>query len=703
MQPYTAGSFAWRDSLARELAPSSERTAGALRTALAAVIATLLMLVLQTPWMALGCYTIFLVSYETPYLTFKTGATSVLCIAIGVVCSVSLIALTQNDPMARVLGLAVFTLVAAFFLRTFALSVVPQNIGIVSVMVLSLWDSHTPAEILLHRSMWPVATVALCVACKVAVEYLFTRRDPVASLQEEIEARFEALEQLFLLYGESSEECLRGQIAKIKQYAFIGQGKMRALLEEISQRGVERTALYENLPELISSVSCILDLAAAFAVHHPSTDDGRDHARLDRIRRALTAARSGHLDQIEKLLGCAPNHSTGELSRIEHTLQEIGAASSADHLLYADSDARHETHKTGMRWLASDTFSNPDHVIYAIKLSLCATLCYVIYNALDWPGISTAVLTVLIAGLSTTGATNQKMLFRLIGSTIGGVLLGLGCIVFVFPYFDTVTPFLIVVGLVSFLAAWVARSPHISYVGLQIAFSFFLIAFEGYSAPIQLEPARDRVVGIMLALVVMWLIYHQVRPERTVDKMRHLLVRILTAEAYLLQIMDSDASSQARSDAIAALRSEIGKTDLMVRTLAQAVPFEFGTHRERDLVISKRLQCAASSSGSLLLSIATFPHATSQDRNDSELREFRVSLAHALRGIAARLDQGLCGPQTLSQSPDMPLGAFRATGTGHIKKTLAVFHELEIDCRRVANACTSRLSVNAKIEIAETC
>src|SRR5208282_176988 len=213
-------SFDWQNFLVQELAPSPERMAGALRTTFAAVIAALLMLVLQTPWMALGCYSIFLISYETPYLSFKTGALSVLCVAVGITFALSLIAITQNDPMARVLGVAVFTFLAAFFMRTFVLSVVPQNIGIVSVMVLSLWDSHLPAETLVHRSLWPVATMALGVACKIAIEYLFTHRDPIAALQKEIEARFEAMEQLFLLYDEGTHERLSDQIANVKQYAF---------------------------------------------------------------------------------------------------------------------------------------------------------------------------------------------------------------------------------------------------------------------------------------------------------------------------------------------------------------------------------------------------------------------------------------------------------------------------------------------------
>ncbi len=131
---------------------------------------------------------------------------------------------------------------------------------------------------------------------------------------------------------------------------------------------------------------------------------------------------------------------------------------------------------------------------------------------ISWPGTSTAALTVLIAGLSTTGATNQKMLFRIVGAIIGGVVFGIGCIVCVYPFADTALPFLLSVACVSFLGAWIARSAHLGYVGLQIVFSFYLVAFQeygvplpglmsiagalhGFAAPIQMTIGRDRVVG----------------------------------------------------------------------------------------------------------------------------------------------------------------------------------------------------------------
>ena len=52
-----------------------------------------------------------------------------------------------------------------------------------------------------------------------------------------------------------------------------------------------------------------------------------------------------------------------------------------------------------------------------------------------------------------------------------------------------------------------------------------------------MTPARDRLLGIALGFLVMFFIFHQVRPERTVDTMRRLLARLLRAGADLVRLL----------------------------------------------------------------------------------------------------------------------------------------------------------------------
>src|SRR5262249_20068472 len=63
--------------------------------------------------------------------------------------------------------------------------------------------------------------------------------------------------------------------------------------------------------------------------------------------------------------------------------------------------------------LTPDAFTNSDHVKFALKACLAATLCYILYNAVAWPGLSTAITTCLFTALSTVGASRQKQVLRL--------------------------------------------------------------------------------------------------------------------------------------------------------------------------------------------------------------------------------------------------------------------------------------------------
>lgn len=60
--------------------------------------------------------------------------------------------------------------------------------------------------------------------------------------------------------------------------------------------------------------------------------------------------------------------------------------------------------------LTPDAFSNLDHLKFGLKGGLAAILCYIIYNSVAWPGISTEVTTCLLTALSTVGSSRQKQL-----------------------------------------------------------------------------------------------------------------------------------------------------------------------------------------------------------------------------------------------------------------------------------------------------
>src|SRR5262245_2149741 len=161
-----------------------------------------------------------------------------------------------------------------------------------------------------------------------------------------------------------------------------------------------------------------------------------------------------------------------------------------------------------------DAFTNPAHVKFALKVTFAAMFCYIVYAAIDWYGIHTALITCTFIALESTEATLYKGTLRIVGCVIGGAL-ALFTIVFLMPHMETIASLVVVVACASTIAGWVATgSEQISYAGLQIAFAFFYGLFQGFAPDTDLDNVRDRVVGILFGLIVTGLVFHYIWPER---------------------------------------------------------------------------------------------------------------------------------------------------------------------------------------------
>src|SRR5262249_6855056 len=155
------------------------------------------------------------------------------------------------------------------------------------------------------------------------------------------------------------------------------------------------------------------------------------------------------------------------------------------------------------------------------------------------------------------------------------------------------------VGVVACIAAWCATGRRFSYVGLQIAFSFFSVTLATSSTPTELAPARDRLVGIGLALVIMWFVFDQVWPVRTLTLMRQALARVLRGEAQLFGLAGSSFDPRDLTSRTDALRHSVSATIAEIRMLHEAVLYEFGVNHEGQKAAAETILRAALSSGAL--------------------------------------------------------------------------------------------------------
>jgi multidrug resistance protein MdtO len=291
-----------------------------------------------------------------------------------------------------------------------------------------------------------------------------------------------------------------------------------------------------------------------------------------------------------------------------------------------------------------DAWSNPEHSKFALKGCLAASLCYIIYNAVDWPGISTAVTTCFLTALSTVGSSRQKQFMRIAGAVAGGVL-GIAIQILILPELDSIGGFTVLFVAIMAFAAWVATAgPRLSYVGLQVALVFCIINLQEFRIQTALAPARDRLVGVLLGLSVMWLVFDQLWSAPAVGQMKCAFAATLRLLADLAQEPRS-RDLRVASDRSYSIREAINKNLEQTRALADGVLFEFGPSREQDLLWRNRIVRWQPQVRILFLTRialwkyrAQLPGFELPEAVQAAQREFDYELARKLDEIANRME-----------------------------------------------------------------
>jgi len=604
---------------------------------LASTLMMIITMVFRLPYGAYSAFYVFQLSRESQGAAIRSARTIVG--AFGVSAGVALIGamLVLGDP-----GLRLLWVIATLFIMFYAVSTLTSysaalRFGYLLAIVIPVFDRPISAEAKVEGTLWAVFVLTLATGVALWVELLLVKFTGSADLIGLLERRLACVEDLIQAYAQGrSPDAAKKELAR---FSTLGTSRLRNIL----QRSPHSRHYREQMGAVVGLIGNLIDFAMELKPGNVS-DRKRVQALAADVERIRADLLNGRTPQPIPLNESAfPPDSALPLERMEITVSLIGEMLIAQQSLSA-YELQQSRKEQASRFLVPDALTNPEHLRFALKGCLAASLCYLTYNLIDWPGISTAVITCFLTALTTTGASRQKQILLLTGAAAGG-LLGVASQLFVLPYIDSIAGFTAWFMVVTIAAAWfVTCTPRLSYFGIQVAFAYNFVNLQEFTIQTSLTPARDRVAGILLGLFMMWLVFDRLwgTPAAVTMKIRFISTLRLMAQFAREPISENLPTAIERGYS---LRDTIEKGFENVRAVADQVLFESGPLRERNLALRDRIRRWQPQLRVLfVLHISTWnyrvrlPGFDLPDPIHSAQRQFDEEFARILEGMADRLE-----------------------------------------------------------------
>jgi multidrug resistance protein MdtO len=583
------GRLAWLWELLRnEMAPYPGRGALVARMVTASTLAMIITMTFRIPYGAYCAILAFTLSRESLEGTANAARTLVIGVLLAGAYAMVGAMLVLGDPMLRLLWV-VGTLFLIFYLMSATNNYAgTTRFGYLVVITIPLWDLHITANLKVEGTLWAVGALTIGSVTALLLELVFAAFRPTDDLIEGIAQRLAAVEGLLADYANNRAVEASTQTA-LTRLTMVGTSRLRRILQR-SSNGPQHT---QQMGAVVALAGRLVDIAANLTQFTSQVPE-EDRQQICRVVKGIAAIRAGlRSGTVPRLTdfsgeGEAPPRLplVREIEKTVSLIPEVFSGSGSPTMYtWSPTDKSPRTMP-----LVRGSLSDPGHLKFGLRGCLAASLCYVAYNALFWPEISTAVTTCLLTALSTVGSSHQKQVLRFAGAIVGGVVIGMGAQIFILPYIDSIGAFTVLFAAVATLAAWFATSSaRLSYFGAQILVAFCLINLEEFKIQTSLAVARDRVVGILLGLFAMWLFFDQLWSTPAGVEMKRAFISTLRLLAQFAREPVSK-DTQLVIERTSALRETINAQFDKVRSIADGVLFEFGASREQDLVLRSRIR-----------------------------------------------------------------------------------------------------------------
>lgn len=555
------------------------RLSHALRITLCCVLTCLLVQYYQTPQAALSVYIVFFLVKPDRRSSIVQSIAVVLLMGLIIALLLLIIQQVIDEPVLRLASMAALSLFFMFAAQASKLRPVGAILALILAYTLDLVAQAFIGELATRALLygWLAAIIPAGICLSIA---LFFAPSPAQLLRKTL-ARYLDLAAAQFQAGslqdtEAWQEVLGNDHKQLQQWLKLSAsernvsdlaqlqrcchslGPLLMLLEHYRTNCLTSAlpAPYQpaQLAQFLNQFSAALATQQSLPRLPALTEAAARHAELREL-----AAWFDYISTTDSAELAANTFAQTEIKK-EHADQEDSTENAAENVTEnADSHLKPhpDSNNTASGFWLADAFTNPEYPRLAVRTSAAALICYVLYSLLDWSGIHTSLITCYIVALASTAETVQKLRLRLIGCLIGSVA-GVATILFIMPEINSLTALLLLIALASLASAWVAAgSSRIAYAGLQIAFAYYLCVLQGHGPAFDLVVPRDRVIGILLGLIVVYLIFVQLWP---VSLARQIDQRFLHVQNLLLQLVAPDQcrlTQQQRYDLFNQIHCEI--------------------------------------------------------------------------------------------------------------------------------------------------